>query len=142
MSHTHFCDFGGHYWECDGVALRPLVGDTVPSICICLAHGLPMEDGSHSQCPVELLACAEHLAGQLAQMAYEDQPTNMPRTEASHQASESKDEDCVSIVGFCLWCNMDFRSMDDFSIHSANDSATCGPFQEYKQEQIEAERSD
>jgi hypothetical protein len=108
------------------MALRPLAGDTVPSICICLADGRPMEDGSHSQCPVELLACADHLAGQLGQMAFEHQPTN--REDGSHLASGSKDDDGVSIVGFCLWCDMDFYSMDEFSVHRA----TCSPFQEYE----------
>jgi hypothetical protein len=116
------------------MALRPLAGDTVPSICKFLAHGLPMEDGSHSQCPVELLVCADHLAEQLGQMAYERQPTNMPREDGSHLASEARVEDSTSIVGFCLWCNMDFHSMDERSAHSAGGSLACGPFQEYEQE--------
>jgi hypothetical protein len=136
MSHAHFCDIGGHYWECNGMALRPMAGDTVPSICLCLIHGLPMEDGSHNQCPVELLACADHLAEQLGQLAYEHQPTNMPRKDGFHVASEPQDENGVSIVGFCLWCNIDFYSLTDFELHSANDSANCRPFQDSKQEQI------
>ena len=68
MSHRHFCDFAGHEWECVGTALRPLAGDTEPSECICLRHQISMEDGDHSGCPVELLACSEHCDEQLREM--------------------------------------------------------------------------
>lgn len=65
MSHIHFCDVAGHYWECDGSALRSLTGKTEPSICICEKHRVPMEEGDHSECPIELLACPEHRGEQL-----------------------------------------------------------------------------
>lgn len=60
MSHQHFCQVAGHYWECQGKALR--AGDTEPSTCTCLPCGLPVEGFDHSHCtdPVELLACPEH----------------------------------------------------------------------------------
>ena len=45
MSHKHFCDFAGHTWECEGSALRPLAGDTEPSVCMCRTCQVPMEDG-------------------------------------------------------------------------------------------------
>ena len=55
--HQHFCDFAGHYWECSGTAVRPLMGNAVPTICMCLTHGVPMEGyGDHSEYPVELIA--------------------------------------------------------------------------------------
>jgi len=59
MGHRHFCDVAGHWWECEGKALR---GDAEPSTCICLPCGRPLEGFDHSQCPdaVELLACLEH----------------------------------------------------------------------------------
>jgi hypothetical protein len=60
MSHRHFCDAAGHDWYCDGKALRSDVSDTEPSICMCLIHHVPMEEGDHRSCPVELLACPEH----------------------------------------------------------------------------------
>jgi len=60
MSHRHFCDAAGHDWYCDGKALRSDVSDTKPSICMCLLHHVPMEEGDHRSCPVELLACPEH----------------------------------------------------------------------------------
>ena len=50
MTHRHFCDHAGHYWECHGKALRPLAGDTEPSVCMCRTCGVPMEDGDHSRC--------------------------------------------------------------------------------------------
>jgi hypothetical protein len=60
MSHQHFCDVAGHWWQCEGTALR--LGDTVPSVCACLPCGLPLEGFDHSEChdPVELIACPEH----------------------------------------------------------------------------------
>ena len=60
VSHRHFCDFAGHWWECGGTALR--LGDREPSVCTCLPCGLPLEGFDHSQChgPAELVACPEH----------------------------------------------------------------------------------
>jgi hypothetical protein len=60
MAHRHFCDVAGHEWECEGTALRPLRGDTEPSVCICEIHRTPLVDGDHSGCSIELLACPEH----------------------------------------------------------------------------------
>ncbi len=58
MSHQHFCDVAGHWWECEGTALRP--GDKEPSVCMCLKCGVPLEFGDHSHDFAELLACPEH----------------------------------------------------------------------------------
>ena len=58
--HIHFCDVAGHEWECEGTALRPLAGDTEASVCMCIRHRTPMEEGNHSECSIELLACPEH----------------------------------------------------------------------------------
>jgi hypothetical protein len=60
MSHRHFCDVAGHWFECCGNALRR--GDAEPSICLCAGCHLPLEDGDHSRCksPVELVACQDH----------------------------------------------------------------------------------
>jgi hypothetical protein len=67
MPHLHFCDHSGHYWQCEETALRPDAGDTEPSTCMCLMHGVPIEEGDHSGCPVELLACPEHRQGTLTE---------------------------------------------------------------------------
>jgi hypothetical protein len=45
-----------------------MAGDTKPSACVCRGCGLAMEDGDHSQCPVELLACPEHMDEQQGNM--------------------------------------------------------------------------
>ena len=60
MSHRHFCVVGSHGWECEGKALRS--GDREPSVCVCAACGLPLEEGDHTRCqdPVELVTCPEH----------------------------------------------------------------------------------
>jgi hypothetical protein len=59
VSHQHFCHVAGHYWQCEGTALRG--GDTEPSVCVCVC-GRPLEGFDHSGCQenVELLACPEH----------------------------------------------------------------------------------
>jgi len=38
------------------------------AMCICLRHQVPMENRDHSDCPVELLPCPEHLDEQLKEM--------------------------------------------------------------------------
>jgi len=72
MSHQHFCDVAGHYWTCEGTALR---GGTEPSVCVCLPCGLPLEGFDHSGCPdpIELLACPEHReAGEASAAPHEE----------------------------------------------------------------------
>jgi len=60
MSHRHFCDSAGHWWDCNGTALRR--GETEPSVCLCVACGRPLEGFDHGECdaPVELVVCPEH----------------------------------------------------------------------------------
>lgn len=58
--HQHFCDVCGNKWDCEGTAPRPFMGDTEPSVCMCVTHRTPLEDGDHSGCSIELLACPEH----------------------------------------------------------------------------------
>ena len=60
MSHQHFCHVAGHYWECNGTALRR--GEAEPSVCVCVPCGRPLEGVDHTGCngPAELLACPEH----------------------------------------------------------------------------------
>jgi hypothetical protein len=117
------------------MALRPLRGDTEPTPCYCLTHGIPMEEGDHSQCSIELIACAEHRDQQLRAMGYE--PGQVPAPQLTADTEESfmfKDEDGNHIVGFCLWCNKDFYSMDEVEAHNANGMAACAVSQELKEE--------
>lgn len=60
LSHRHFCDVAGHWWECEGKA--PRLGDKEPSACVCDACHAPLEQGDHSRWKnrVELVACPEH----------------------------------------------------------------------------------
>jgi hypothetical protein len=44
MTHRHFCNVSGHYWDCDGKAFYPLAGDTQASVCMCRDHGVPMKE--------------------------------------------------------------------------------------------------
>ena len=66
--HQHFCNVYGHKWDCYGTAVRPLTGDTEPSVCMCIRHRVPMEVGDHSECSIELLACPEHREEQRRKM--------------------------------------------------------------------------
>jgi hypothetical protein len=133
MSHRHFCDFAGHYWECEGTATRLFAPE--PSICMCLNHGVPMSVGQHCECSVELLSCPEHRADQMRAMGYE--PGQVPAQPPAADAEESsmfKDADGNPIVGFCLWCNRDFYSMEEVEAHNADGMANCTVFQELKDE--------
>ncbi len=133
MSHKHWCDFAGHEWECEGTALRVFAGDTEPSVCMCAIHRVPFEEGDHSQCEMELIACPEHHEEQLRAMGYEPgQVPERPPTSESEESSLFKDEDGNPIVGFCLWCNQNFYSMDEVEVHNADDMAACAVFQELK----------
>ena len=99
MSHRHACD-AGHYWNCEGTALRPLMGDTEPSVCMCIRHRVPLEVGDHSECSIELLACPEHREEQRRRMeeASESEtnipegwePLFRPRTEAENRKFEEE----------------------------------------------------
>jgi hypothetical protein len=130
MSHIHFCDYAGHEWKCNGIALRPLAGDSKPSVCTCLIHQVPLADGDHTTCPVELLACPEHRKEQLRKM-------NALRTSTVHetqvQAENTTFEDAEGnpIAGFCLWCNRDFHSMKEVKDHNADQSNGCIAYQKF-----------
>jgi len=131
MSHRHFCDYAGHSWECAGTALRPLAGDREPSTCFCLKHQVLMEDGDHSQCSIELLACPEHIEAQLQAMG----TTRMDRQPVEESTSGSAmflDQEGKPIIGFCLWCDKDFYSMDEVEDHNADDLRACPPYQRWK----------
>ncbi len=133
MSHHHFCDVAGHEWECEGTALRPLAGDTEPSICMCLTHGVPMEDGDHSECSIELLACPEHREEQLRKMA-EMGANNLSVDKVETQSTMFTDEEGKRTIGFCLWCNKDFYSMEEVEAHNEDGMKACQVFQELKDE--------
>jgi hypothetical protein len=112
--------------------MRPLTGDTEPSICMCDSCQVPMEEGDHSGCMIELLACPEHMDEQLRQMGYEPGTANMPQPMGDMGASMFTDSDGNPIVGFCLWCDKDFYSFEEAEAHNANDSAACPVFQQMK----------
>lgn len=134
MSHQHFCDFAGHHWQCESTALRPLAGQSEPTSCICLNCRIPMEEGDHSQCSVELLACPEHRNEQLRRMGYEPGTANMPQSRDADEGRMFEERDGNPIAGFCLWCNQDFVTMEEVETHNADDMARCPIFQELKNE--------
>ena len=128
MSHRHFCDYAGHDWECNGFALRPIAGDTEPSECFCIMHGLPMEEGDHSECPVELLACPEHREKQLREMRALG-TSDLARDKSQAESIGESNHDSEIGTGFCLWCGRSFESIEECYLHHA-DSA-CPVFSRY-----------
>ncbi len=116
MSHQHFCDVAGHWWECEGTALRP--GDKVPSVCMCLKCGVPLDFGDHSHDYVELLACPEH-------RKVAEAITAPHQAEPGAERGVLRDKDGNPIVGFCLWCDKDFYSMDEVETHNADNMKAC-----------------
>jgi hypothetical protein len=90
-----------------------------------------MEDGDHGECPIELLACPEHRDEQLREMRAI--ATSDPRaTKVDGGGNRSKDSDSHPVVGFCLWCNLDFYSMEEAEAHHAHDGKACAAFREWK----------
>ena len=84
---------------------------------------------------MELIACPEHLADQMRAMGYEPgQRVSPPNTEPE-ESSMFMDAEGNKTVGFCLWCNRDFYSMDEVQTHNADDMAACPSFQELKGQQ-------
>ena len=118
MSHQHYCDVAGHYWECEGKALRS--ADTEPTVCICLPCGRPLEGFDHSGCddPIELLACPEHRSADEA-------------ISTSRQAKPDREPDAVGNVGgnplyaFCLWCGKTFYCGAEVEAHNRDNMKAC-----------------
>lgn len=133
MGHKHWCDFAGHEWECNGLALRLFRNEPTP--CVCLQHGVSMEDGDHSACSVELVACPEHHDDQMRAMGYDPALGWPEEPESNDESSTFRDADGNRTVGFCLWCGCDFYSMADHEAHVADEMAACPVFQQLKNEQ-------
>ena len=83
MSHRHFCDVMGHWFDCDGKALRR--GNKEPSVCVCDTCGLPLEEGDHSQCKnrVKFVSCPAHRNSERRRMVL----TEMDQASTSQKAA-------------------------------------------------------
>ena len=92
---------------------------------------MPMEDGDRGDCPVELLACPEHRDEQLRLMGIFG-ADDLPLSKGDAESSIFKDKEGARIVGFCLWCNKDFYSIEEMEAHNADDSKECPVFRKWK----------
>jgi hypothetical protein len=85
---------------------------------MCLKCGVPLEFGDHSHDMVELLACPEHRKA--------DETITAPhQAEPGAERGVLRDKHGNRIVGFCLWCDKDFYSMDEVSAHNADNMKAC-----------------
>jgi hypothetical protein len=98
---------------------------------MCATHQVPLADGAHNECPIELLACPEHHDKQLRDMGELDS-SDLPESQVDAESTMFRDDDGNPIVGFCLWCNKDFYSMEEAKAHNADDSKACPMLQEQK----------
>jgi hypothetical protein len=126
LSHTHWCDYAGHHWECPGTAIRLFQAE--PSVCMCIQHGVPMEDGDHNACFIELLLCPEHRADQMRAMGYEPEYTE--ELPPDQESSMFRDERGNKTVGFCVWCGRDFFTLEEHYAHWG-EPTNCPVFKEY-----------
>jgi hypothetical protein len=90
-----------------------------------------MEEGDHSGCSVELLACPEHREAQLREMGFSG-PRDRPDEESASELSMFRDKEGRPIIGFFLWCDKDFHSMEELEDHNADDSKACSVYQQFK----------
>lgn len=116
--HKHACDYG-HYWDCNGTAIR--IGDSEPSVCMCLDHNTPMEVGDHAACIIEILTCPFHRQN----AGMDGTPTGVePKAEDGWvpiQCPNNLDKMLDDMVhsdeprcGWCLLCNSPIRNEEDF----------------------------
>ena len=102
MSHRHYCDVEGHEWVC------------TDNTCECICNEL-MEDGDHTECPIELRACPEH--HQQRPVLSDDELSDF----FGHLSSDAEKPHCEcgcaaahheEVVGFCVWCSHVYVSYD------------------------------
>jgi len=116
--HRHACGHG-HYWDSDGTATRH--SETEPTVCMCLDHGVPLDDGDHSEYTVELLDCPFHRLGQAdaaeSHLLMKDQvepgwePIQIPAN--LEQMLQNWNSDPEPNIGWCLLCDSAIRTEDD-----------------------------
>jgi hypothetical protein len=130
MSHLHFCNFGlGHFYECDGVAVR--LFDTEPTPCVCADCDHPIDDGDHTRCSVEHLPCSEHRREHLIECGYDPDNLLDPGSPLSILALFS-DEEGYPIFGWCRWCLDSFKSARSFREHQDDLLDNCSALAELR----------
>jgi hypothetical protein len=118
MSHRHYCHVAGHYWDCEGKALRGAGRE--PTDCICLPCGRPLEGFDHRGCEdsVELLACPEHRsADEAISTRWQANPDGEPAV--------AGDEDGRPAYGFFLGCGKTFYCWAGVETHNRDNMKAC-----------------
>lgn len=93
-----------------------------------------MEEGDHSNCSVELFSCPEHRADHMRVMGYDPDYMVPTSPDTDEPSPMFRDAEGNRTCGFCLWCNRDFYSIEEWREHTENDMANCEVFQKLKDE--------
>jgi len=93
-----------------------------------------MDEGDHSACIVELLACPEHHDEQLRQMGEVDTIDLIP-AEVECERVVATNENGEPSMGFCLWCDRDFYNLDEVWIHNGKGADACQVFRQFMEEE-------
>src|SRR5512133_1651953 len=98
MPHSHFCDRGGHRWQCN----------SQPCPCIC---GTPMEEGRHEDCPTELRSCPKHELGissveEAAAREAGAVPIRFPAKLPEKLKRQTNSARCCD--AYCIWCGFGY----------------------------------
>jgi len=105
--HRHYCEIEGHEWQC-----------AEDCACIC---GLPMEENHHSECPIELRPCPEHVPEAESRMQVVSSEMEHIQAIANGLRHEDSLPHCKcgcadlpfgAAVGFCLYCDHVYSDWD------------------------------
>ena len=139
MKHRHFCNIGsGHYFECDGLAMRPF--DSTPTACYCPDCGLLTREGDHGKCggEVEHFPSPAHLREHLVACGYDPDNLLDPSSPLSILALCS-DQEGYPIFSWCRSCMNSFRSTRASHEHQDDLLNTCSAFAKLRNSPIAME---
>jgi hypothetical protein len=124
MGHKFFCEICGHEWECECVAVHEFVPERF-QVCICKACQLPMDEGDHSNCAVELLTCPEHLLQPSEMENVGGVPITVP-ADAVEKAERAFSQ-LETYEAACFWCGYGYveytaKTEDDHFAYNCPDA--------------------
>ena len=127
MTHRHFCDSlatSGNAWEPPCVRSQAIQNRP----CVFVQDiKFPWRTETIALVLSSMLACSEHSEEQLREMGVFSARDPLP-SEREAESGMFNDQDGKPIVGFCLWCDKNYYSMQEAAAHHANGSEGCPAF--------------